>query len=716
MKYKLFKILTSVTFVLPVGLISACALATANNLEVSDWEKEIPPEMLNISEDGKMLYGFNPDVTADDIRLGGYNVLKIPDNVEEIKPYAFAYMFDGFSSNVTTLKLSKNIKKIGKGAFTNCYGFTGTLDISDKQYLEVIEQDAFNYCPGFVGVLNFPDSLLKIGTSAFRDCQKITGLCFNQKLQEIGNYAFDGCVNVIQVDLTKCFNEQGIQYLPTWAASKSYAFNDLGTKPEAEEPEKQIMVHDLTVPEEEWLKVFKDNLNLPEDFEIFNALEVDQNLLILNDDGKVLAGFKQDADLSKFNLLRVPESVTKIDKTAFSWYHPSYDPNYKLQIIFNDKLQEIGSQAFWGNTGFVGPLNLPAGLTKIDDLAFYEAPNFTGTVVIPKGVTDLKVGYGGQFYNCVGLSGLVIPKEFEKFGVNSFAGCTGIRTLDLSGLSAAKSPSWDYDTTYKPFSDWKAGEIILPWGAEFSVVDNFFKYALIDRGLASEATIDSLWLRTMNFHKGKAFPYHPEQPVEGISYIVNGDELRGLRKEIRAGEELIKTDYEVIDLPSGISSIYGGAFDGVFKPDTSSGQDVHQTNWKLRFNHGVKDINSEAFKDCSGIVGEVVLPNSLERIFDGVFNGCSNISSITLPKSLTEVHQCFKGCSRLKYIDCSQYTSVPDWLKNGTNIFADMGADGGIMLVGSTNSTFINQWKQAAQNQGLPSNWEVKGIIGGTHE
>lgn len=701
-KLKMFKTLSCFTVVLPIGVASACAFISSPLVGRQDnKENPIPPELLNIEvqADGtKLLYGFKPEVTADQIRIAGYDTLVIPENVVEIKPYAFAYMFDGLSSRVTNLVLNKEIKKIGKAAFIYCYGLTGSLDLYDKDSLEVIEQDAFNYCPGFTGSLVLPDNLVKIGANAFKNCERITYVRFNRKLREIGDYAFDGCINLIQLDLTKCTvaDNDGRQFLPPWANLKTYAFTNIGSKPEAEEAEKQIMLWDLSVSEKEWLDVFRENLNIPEDFEIFHSREAcDESTLILKEeDGElVLEGFKKSVDLSKYNLLRIPKGVKKIGVHAFRGI------TERLEIVFNEELETIGYWAFEDFTGLYGPLNLPSGLKLIEPWAFYDCPNILGTVVIPSGVTVIN---NGIFQECHGLTGIVFHRDIATL-LDGIMATDPVSVLDMSDLPST-GPTWEYSyTALAPFGRMYSGNIILPWNEAFDMTDQVFKQSLIEGGLADQSTFDSLWFRTMNKNKGKIFPHHPEQPMEGLSYMVNGTQIKGLRKYIREGEELIKANYEIIQIPSNISEIASNAFDGTFKVNDS---EVHQTNWRLQFQFGVNTIGKQAFKDCNGLVGDITLPNSLTTISDNAFEGCSNITSIKLPLFLTHMGESpFKGCSRLASINCNDYKTVPDWLSTGdTKFFSDL-PDKGVLII--SNSSQEDAWKAALKKHGLPANWTI---------
>ena len=64
----------------------------------------------------------------------------------------------------------------------------------------------------------------------------------------------------------------------------------------------------------------------------------------------------------------------------------------------------------------------------------------------------------------------------------------------------------------------------------------------------------------------------------------------------------------------------------------------------------VTEIGSTAFEYCSGLTGNLVIPNTITSIGDGAFNGCSGFNgSLTLPNSLTLIgNYSFRNCSGFK--------------------------------------------------------------------
>lgn len=133
--------------------------------------------------------------------------LIIPNDVVEIGHSAFAL------TNITSLSLPGNIKKLGQGAFAQCSSLTGNLSLPSS--LESIGQECFDNC-SFTGnliipsgikdisdatfrycdfsELVIPDGVKTIGYAAFYDCGKLSGqLVLPESLVVIGTSAFYGC-------------------------------------------------------------------------------------------------------------------------------------------------------------------------------------------------------------------------------------------------------------------------------------------------------------------------------------------------------------------------------------------------------------------------------------------------------------------------------------------------------------------------------------------
>ena len=84
-----------------------------------------------------------------------------------------------------------------------------------------------------------------------------------------------------------------------------------------------------------------------------------------------------------------------------------------------------------------GNIILPSGITKIDENAFRECTELTGTLDLSKCVNLTLIGYNA-FYKCSGLTGLILPENLTTIGINAFAECENL-TGELNLPESLKS-------------------------------------------------------------------------------------------------------------------------------------------------------------------------------------------------------------------------------------------------------------------------------------
>ena len=91
-----------------------------------------------------------------------------------------------------SLTLPQTLVTIGSGAFYGCIGLTGSLTIPNS--VTLIGHDAFYDCTGFNGIQSLGDGLTTIGDWAFHGCNGFTGsLTIPDAVTTIGEVAFENC-------------------------------------------------------------------------------------------------------------------------------------------------------------------------------------------------------------------------------------------------------------------------------------------------------------------------------------------------------------------------------------------------------------------------------------------------------------------------------------------------------------------------------------------
>ena len=105
----------------------------------------------------------------------------------------------GHSGDLTITSIvfasSNTCTVIAANAFSNCTNLT-SIDFTNATLLQAINSDAFAECDRITGPLVLPNSVVTIGTTAFRRCASITSLTLSNTLNEIGQAAFINCASI----------------------------------------------------------------------------------------------------------------------------------------------------------------------------------------------------------------------------------------------------------------------------------------------------------------------------------------------------------------------------------------------------------------------------------------------------------------------------------------------------------------------------------------
>ena len=253
-----------------------------------------------------------------------------------------------------------------------------------------------------------------------------------------------------------------------------------------------------------------------------------------------------------------------------------------------DNVKSIGASAFYECQNLKS-INLGSGLTEIKDCTF--AKTALNNVFIPKNIT--KICYQA-FKNCNHLDDLEIKGDNVEIGEGAFAGC--------------------------PLKNYSPSENISNYG------DSSFRYSKI-----------------RNFHAGKT--------VTEIAYNAFGD-----CKELSD-----------IKIPDTVLKISSCAFDGTKWYDAQPDGSVYLDHIYLRnkgesapqnltIKEGTKTIADGAlfnvFCGPTENIKTISLPNSLIRIGDLAFNGCTSLTEITIPASVEQIGDyAFLGCESLTSIN-----------------------------------------------------------------
>ena len=113
--------------------------------------------------------------------------VEVPDSVTSIERSAFA-----FCENLSSVKLSSRLVKIGNRAFSNCYSLQ-ELVIPDS--VEIIDEWAFYRCSS-LSSLALPSHLRELRLGVFSDCKNLESLVIPGEVSFVDGAVFTGCDNL----------------------------------------------------------------------------------------------------------------------------------------------------------------------------------------------------------------------------------------------------------------------------------------------------------------------------------------------------------------------------------------------------------------------------------------------------------------------------------------------------------------------------------------
>lgn len=268
----------------------------------------------------------------------------------------------------------ENLRKIGDRAFVNA-GLTGRILIPDG--VEYIGQDAFCF-NDLKGEIKLPSSLKILRGGAFAYNSGLSGeLILPDGLEIIGPHEEGSCNTVFH----GCNNLSGTLVLP----ESLKEMDGLG------------------------YSGICGTLKIPQCMKIVNWGEFERGgcTQVEFHDGISKIGISAFSGSALSGELVLPSNLEVLSGNAFS--------NTKIsKIIFPDNLRSMGAGEFY----FLG--------NYAEGYVFSNCQYLTGILTLPKNVISISKRC---FYNCPGITGLIIPEGVDIIESEAFFGCYGIKSI-----------------------------------------------------------------------------------------------------------------------------------------------------------------------------------------------------------------------------------------------------------------------------------------------
>lgn len=605
--------------------------------------------------------------------------VKLPSTVEVIKESAFS------ATNIDKLVLPEGLKRIEFNAIWNVKSVTvpSTLEylgdeafgydvrnlyINDYNAWLGVEFENENYNPFAMNgrvILNngqqtdvvIEEGVTRIRPNAFERCDEIKSITLPSTIESIGKNAFLECKNVENIDVTDIeswfkLNMKNNNENPMYFNDGAMLTVSGGQLRNIEVPEGVAaippytfrgwnLLKSITIPESV-KSVGVDAFNGCTGLEDIRVDDVNQWLKLTFGSkfsiptvyGNAQIYTKTDGDYKPVKDVVVDPSIRTIQSYAFNGC------DALETVSLHNNLLSIGVQSFAG-CGALNQVNIPEGITVIND---------------------------GAFKDCTSLESIMIPETVSKLGRNIFFGCSD----DFIMYGVDGSPA--YNAAQRDgihFQELATMEGVVADGITWKLVG----HTLVVSGSGSipDSTEDA-----------DLFPEMSAEVKASITSIRIGG-IDGIGANAFVGFDSVKNI--ALDKSSQVSNIAEGAFGNINTAEVSYYESNPYIEERLRelypyytyvvirngkagnlewvYNSKSKvlsigcngadasecNLSESPFKEYKATTVAFREDYSCKDIPANLFKGCTTISEINLPETVTEVGEsAFEGCSGLKTV------------------------------------------------------------------
>ena len=235
--------------------------------------------------------------------------ITIPDSVTKIE---FNAIFR--CESITIINIPNSVTEIGDYAFNVCKSLTSiNVSLENRNFKSVKgilyskDQKTLLYYPEGKTEKNYsiPDSVTKIGSTAFRHCVSLTSINIPNSVTKIGYAAFSGCKSLTSIKIPNSVTEIGNRTFNSCESLTSITIPDSVTKIGEEAFENCESLTSITIPN----SVTGIGNKTFENCESLTSIKIPNSVTEIGENA-----FFNCQSLTSIN---IPDSVTKIGEEAF---------------------------------------------------------------------------------------------------------------------------------------------------------------------------------------------------------------------------------------------------------------------------------------------------------------------------------------------------------------------------------------------------------------
>ncbi|MBQ7378347.1 MAG: leucine-rich repeat domain-containing protein [Clostridia bacterium] len=584
----------------------------------------------------------------------------------------------------------------------------------DGDSVTSIGENAFNCCYNLKNI-TIPDSVTSIGESAFYGCTSLTSIVIPDSVIRIGEGACSGCSGLLSITIP--FVGESVK---TAEDMNQYPFGYIFGK-QFYEGGTGIWSTYITDITDSSLSIASGYYYIP------NGLTS-----VTVTGGNILYG--AFSNCTSLKSITIPNSVTSIGNYAFS------DCTSLTSITIPDSVTSIGYSAFTGCTSLMS-INIPDSVISIGMEAFSGCPCLGNTVyegiyyfgnecnpyhalIGPVDRTQLsykihentKLICDRAFYDCTSLREITIPNSVTNIGDQAFTYCDSLTRISIPFVGKSKDDTGDtgfrdiFGTSSYDNVPASLTTVIITGGNSISDFAFHGCNSLTSVTISDSVTsignyafygctgLTSIVIPNSVISIGYNAFYH----CTSLMSVTIGKSVTSIGKA--AFEDC--TELKNITIPNSVTSIGENAFDGCISLEYNVYEGVNYlgnsdypylilinpVDPKLNsytLHENTRIIYEDAFRGCTGLTS-IILPDSITSIGASAFYKCTGLTSIIIPEGVTNLGESvFSSCTNLMSI------TIPDSVTSvGVTAFykctsLEYNVYEGVNYLGNSNNPYL---------------------------
>ena len=572
-------------------------------------------------------------------------------------------------SGLTSVTIGNGVTSIGNYAFFCCSGLTS---VTIGSGVTSIWDCAFLVCRWLTSV-TIPDSVTSIGGCAFEGCSGLTSVTIGNGVTSIGSSAFGGCKDAL-FDTTTI---PGVKLVDGWAVENTgslsgnldlsgvrgiggCAFEGCSGLTSVTIPDSVTSIGggafwgcsgltSVTIGKGvtsigEYAFYDCDNVTNLVASSVPSGLRHYKLANITIPNGVTNIENSAFSGCSGLTNVTIPDSVTSIGRYAFRYC------SGLTSVTIPDRVTSIGGYAFSGCSDLTN-VTIGSGVTRIGGYAFSGCSGLTN-VTIGSGVTSIG---SSAFYDCSGLTSVTIPDSVTSIGGYAFEGCSGLTNVTI-GSGVTSIGDWAFRDCSGLTSVTIPNSVTNIGGYAFKNCSGLTSVAIPD-GVTSIgygafsgcSGLTSITLPFIGSQRGNGgSEYSLFGHVFGTSSYSGGIQTR---------QRYSFDSYSTFYIPSSLREV-------VITDETQLGYGAFygcSGLTSVTIPNSVTNIGQYAFKNCSGLTS-VTIGDGVTSIEYGAFSGCSGLTNMTIPNSVTNIGgYAFSNCIGLTSVTIPDSVTSIGW-------------------------------------------------------